>query len=116
MGRSAAPIWISRTGNASSSTGSTCNGVNAKAANAPADKAIRSARRPRASASQRGMDMRRRSVRSVANPPFVMAVIGFGHQVRFDHHGDVGGVELRVDHRAIADEPAKAQIALEQWR
>ena len=28
----------------------------------------------------------------------------------------VGGVELRVDHRAIADEPAKAQIALEQWR
>ena len=57
-----------------------------------------------------------RSVRCVACPPFVMAVIHFGHQVRLHHHRDIGCIELRVDHRAVADEAAQAQIALDQRR
>jgi hypothetical protein len=45
-----------------------------------------------------------------------MAVIFVGDQIGFHHDGDIGGVELRIDHRAVTDEAAEAQIPLDQRR
>ena len=59
---------------------------------------------------------RRRSVDRLAKLALVMAVVFVGDEVGLHHHRDVGGVELAVDHRAVADEPAEPEIALDQRR
>ena len=45
-----------------------------------------------------------------------MAGIFFRHPVGLDHDTDIGGVELPIDHRAVSDIGAEAEISLEQRR
>ena len=55
-------------------------------------------------------------IQGLAQLPLVVAVVFVGDQVGLHHHGDVGGVELLVDHRAVADEAAQPQVAFDQRR
>ena len=45
-----------------------------------------------------------------------MPLITAGHQVGLDDDADVGGVELVIDHRPVADKTADADIAFDQRR
>src|SRR5579859_1915196 len=46
----------------------------------------------------------------------VMTEIFIRDQVGLHHDADIRRIELRVDHRAVAEEPTHAQIALDQRR
>ena len=52
----------------------------------------------------------------LAGLSLVVLVVFVGDEVGLNHHRDVRRVELRVDHRAIADETAQPQIPLDQRR
>ena len=52
----------------------------------------------------------------LARLALVMPVVFVGDEIGPDHDANVGGVELMIDHGAVADEAAEAEIALDQRR